>query len=147
MQSYLLAPITDTVIDLATIINNAQHEKAGAMVIFSGNVRNHNNNKAVKGLSYECFKPMAEKMINDIVQEAKTKYDLHVALCQHRIGEVGIGECAVVVITSSSHREAAYTANAYIIDRVKYEVPIWKREYYSNGDVIWAHNSGERGNF
>lgn len=139
-----IAPITEQPIDLLGLLAQAHHPKAGAIVLFSGEVRNHHDGKGVQYLSYECYVPMAEKMIRQILTDALAKYELHYVLCQHRIGKVAIGESAVVVITGASHRQEAYTANRYIIDRVKYEVPIWKREYFEDGEVVWAHNSGKQ---
>ena len=139
-----LSPITEQPIDVIGLFEQSNHPKAGAIVFFSGTVRNHHNGKGVHYLSYECYVPLAEKMIRQILKEALEKYELHHVLCQHRIGKVAIGESAVVVVTGASHRQEAYTANRYIIDRVKYEVPIWKREYFKDGEVVWAHNSGKR---
>jgi molybdopterin synthase catalytic subunit len=83
---------------------------------------------------------MAEKMISSIIADARLKFKLHGAICVHRIGKVEVCESAVVVITTSSHREEAYAANRYIIDRVKHEAPIWKKEIFSDGTAEWGHN-------
>jgi len=116
-------------------------DKAGALVSFLGLVRNHNLGLGVDYLSYESYDALANKMIAQILKDAKTKWSLHHAFCQHRIGIVRIGEAAVVVITQSSHRTEAYEANQYIINRVKAEVPIWKKEYFSDGKVCWSDNN------
>jgi molybdopterin synthase catalytic subunit len=73
---------------------------------------------------------------------AKAKWGLSVAIAQHRIGRVEIGETAVVVITASAHRSEAYEANRYIIDRIKQEAPIWKCEHYQDGAKEWSNNNG-----
>jgi molybdopterin synthase catalytic subunit len=83
---------------------------------------------------------MAEKMIAEILQAAEEKWPLNKAVCVHRAGKVDICGCAVVVITSSAHRSAAYEANRYIIDRVKYEAPIWKHEFFADGTSEWGQN-------
>jgi len=132
--------LTGEPIDLARAIGQCQDPKAGAVVLFSGEVRNHSHHKEVLYLEYEAYKTMAEKMIVEIVNEAKKEFKLHQAICIHRTGKVGIGESAVVVITASSHREQAYAANRYIIDRVKHEAPIWKKEYFADGTYEWGHN-------
>jgi molybdopterin synthase catalytic subunit len=135
--------ITEDSIKIAELLSQSSHPKAGAIVLFSGEVRNHNQNREVLYLEYEAFKPMAEKMIGEIVEEASKKWDLHLAICQHRLGKVEIGESAVVVITAASHRDAAYEANRFIMEKVKFEAPIWKREYFADGSNEWGHNSGK----
>ncbi len=132
--------ISAEAIDLVDIISKAHHPKAGAVVLFSGEVRNHSAGREVSFLDYEAYEAMADKMIDEIVELAKTKFDLHHAVCVHRTGRVAVCETAIVVVTCSSHRSEAYAANRYIIDRVKHEAPIWKREYFTDGSVEWAHN-------
>ncbi len=125
-------------IDLNTFLARAHHEKAGAIVLFSGEVRNHHQGKSVSRLEYEAYGPMAEKMIKDILEDAKARFELHFADACHRVGPVDIKESAVVVVTSSSHRDEAYAANRHIIDRIKFEVPIWKKEHFADGTFIWV---------
>jgi molybdopterin synthase catalytic subunit len=132
--------LTSDPIDLPELITHAHHPKAGGIVLFSGEVRNHNAGKEVLYLEYEAFVPLAEKTIKEIVTAAKEKWDLHFACCVHRIGKLEIGESAVVVITSHSHRGESYEANKYIIDRVKHEAPIWKNEFYTDGTSQWGGN-------
>lgn len=127
-------------------INSHEHlqlfhnPSAGAVVLFSGDVRNLNNGKRVDYLFYEAFEPLAEKMIEGILAEAKKRWNLTDALCIHRVGKLQISECAVVVLTSSPHRDEAYAANKYIIDTVKHEAPIWKKEVYTDGTYEWGNN-------
>jgi len=83
---------------------------------------------------------MAEKMIAEVLAEARERWGLRVAIAQHRIGRVEIGETAVVVITASAHRSEAYIANRHIIDRIKQEAPIWKCEHYRDGTKEWGNN-------
>ena len=83
-------PISESLIDLPALIALAHHPKAGAMVMFSGEVRNHSKQKEVYHLVYEAYIPMARKMIREVVEEAKRKYNLHQAICIHRIGKVDI---------------------------------------------------------
>lgn len=115
----------------------AHHAKAGAIVLFSGEVRNHHEGESVDFLEYEAHEEMAAHSIHLILQEAQKKWPLHFAFAQHRIGKIDIMESAVVVVTSSSHRLEAYDANQYIIDRIKEETPIWKKEYFTSGGAKW----------
>src|SRR4029078_9313300 len=96
--------------------------------------------KSVSYLEYEAQEIIAAKQIAEILQEAKLKWKLNIAIAQHRIGKVGVSEAAVVVITATPHRREAYEANRYIIDRIKHEVPIWKCEYFADGTKQWGGN-------
>jgi molybdopterin synthase catalytic subunit len=132
--------VVDRPIDLIGLLAAGHHPGAGAVVLFSGEVRESNLGRDVAYLEYEAHVPLAEKMIADILIEAKARWRLSVAIAQHRIGRVEIGETAVVVITASPHRSEAYTANRHIIDRIKHEAPIWKCEYYRDGTKEWGNN-------
>ena len=135
-----MVQITDQPIDLNLLLVEAHHKEAGAIVLFSGEARNQSKGKKVESLEYEAFVPLAEKMMDEILETACQKWDLKFASCVHRVGKVGISEPAVCVITSSMHRKEAYTANQYIIHRVKHEVPIWKKEVFVDGTSEWGGN-------
>jgi molybdopterin synthase catalytic subunit len=132
--------ISSTPLDPAALLSRAHHPKAGAVVLFSGEVRDGSGSKTVEYLEYEAHPSMASKMIAAILQEAISTWPLHVAIAQHRTGKVEVGESAVVVITSSAHRKEAYAANRFIIDKIKHEVPIWKCEYFADGTKEWGGN-------
>jgi molybdopterin synthase catalytic subunit len=129
-------------LDMAGMLARAHHPAAGAVVLFSGEVRDNNRGKAVAYLEYEAHGPLAEKVIAGILLAAREKYSLQIAMARHRTGKAGIGETAVVVITASAHRKEAYAANQYIIDRIKQEAPIWKREYFTDGVSEWGAANG-----
>jgi len=133
--------VTDQPIDIMGMFASGRSELAGAVVLFSGEVRNHNLGQSVEYLEYESHIPMANTLMRAIIAEACQKWQLHHAVCVHRIGKLAIGESAVVVVTAASHRAEAYQANKYIIDRVKHEVPIWKKEVYRDGTHAWGNNS------
>lgn len=109
-------------------------------MLFSGEVRDNNKGRKVTHLEYEAYEPMANKMIDEIIDEAISRFRLNQAVCVHRLGRVEISGCAVVVITGAGHRKEAYEANSYIIDRVKNEVPIWKHEFFADGTSEWGQN-------
>lgn len=132
--------ICEQALDLVGLLQRCHHPEAGALVLFSGEVRNHNAGRAVEYLEYEAHISMASKMIAEILEEAKQKWKLNIAVAQHRVGRVSVTESAVVVITASAHRSEAYAANRHIIDRIKHEVPIWKCEHFSDGTHQWGGN-------
>ncbi|WP_167615141.1 molybdenum cofactor biosynthesis protein MoaE [Maribellus sediminis] len=127
-------------INYAELFDEFRNPNSGAVVLFSGEVRDKNKGRAVTHLEYEAYEPMANKMIAKILEEAKTWFKLNQAVCVHRLGKVDISGCAVVVITGSGHRKEAYDANRFIIDRVKNEVPIWKHEFFTDGTSEWGQN-------
>ena len=132
--------ISDKPLDIVGLLAQSHDPKAGALVLFSGDVRDNNIGKDVAYLEYEAHSSLASKMIREILEEAIVKWNLNLAIAQHRIGRVGVGESAVVVITSSPHRKEAYQANRHIIDRIKHEVPIWKCEVFADGTKQWGNN-------
>ena len=135
-----IAALSAEPIDMVGMLSGAHHPGAGAVVLFSGEVRDNNLGQTVNYLEYEAYAPMAEKMIGEILAAAKTRWSLKIALAQHRTGIVAVGDTAVVVITASAHRTEAYAANRYIIDRIKHEAPIWKCEHYADGRHEWGNN-------
>jgi len=135
-----IAAISAQPLDVVGLLAGAHHPRAGAVVLFSGEVRNHNDGMAVDYLEYEAHEAMAAKMIKTILEDANKKWPLNIAVAQHRTGKVAVGETAVVVITASAHRSEAYQANEYIIHRIKHEAPIWKCEYFSDGTKKWGGN-------
>ena len=132
--------VVDRPVDLTGLLSAAHHPAAGAVVLFSGEVRDMNRGRAVAFLEYEAHVALAEKVIGEVLAEAKRRWGLAIAVAQHRIGRVETGEAAVAVITAAAHRSEAYEANRYIIDRIKHEAPIWKCEHYSDGTKEWGDN-------
>jgi molybdopterin synthase catalytic subunit len=132
--------ITETPIDINELLAKSHSPKSGAVVLFSGEIRNANDGKEVSYIEYEAHKQLAEKVICNIVADAFGKWKLNYAVCVHRTGKVEISASAIVVITASSHRKEAYEANEYIVNRVKHEAPIWKKEYFSDGTYQWGNN-------
>ena len=132
--------ISDKSLDIVGLLAQSHDPKAGAVVLFSGDVRDNNIGKEVAYLEYEAHFFLASKMVKEILEEAIAKWNLNLAIAQHRVGKVGVGESAVVVITASPHRKEAYQANRHIIDRIKHEVPIWKCEVFTDGTKQWGNN-------
>ena len=112
--------------------------RAGACVTFEGWVRNENEGREVLHLEYESYEAMGIKEGQRILDEAKERFSIIDAVCVHRVGRLEIGEVAVWVGVSSSHRGEAFDACRFIIDEVKHRVPIWKKEFYSDGNSGWV---------
>ncbi|KAK4519316.1 uncharacterized protein ATC70_009551 [Mucor velutinosus] len=110
-----------------------QDDGAGAITTFSGTTRDTFEDKAVVELEYEAYIPMAKKVLKELIQEAREKWDLkHIAI-YHRTGIVPVGKVSVVVATSSKHRADSMDAARYLIDELKFRCPIWKKEVYQDG--------------
>jgi len=131
-------------IDGAVLRSALHHDpRVGAFAAFEGLVRQHNEGRQVRGLRYDAYVELAEREGNTIMQEASARFSILDACCVHRSGEIGIGELAVWVGVTSVHRGPAFAACRYIIDEVKARVPIWKHEYYADGDSSWLHPNAE----
>jgi molybdopterin synthase catalytic subunit len=125
-------------IDPQAIRSEVIDPSAGGFCSFEGWVRNHHQGKSVEHLEYEAYPALAEKEGTRILAEAIDKFELHHAACVHRTGAIELGGLAVVVCVSSSHRDAAFKACRYIIDEVKSRVPIWKKEFFADGESGWV---------
>jgi len=112
---------------------------AGGFVTFEGKVRNHANGRAVTGLEYEAFPEMAIAQGDALLAEAIERFELTDAAVVHRTGALSLGETAVIVQTAAPHRREAFAACEWIMDQLKWRVPIWKRETYSDGVSEWVH--------
>lgn len=144
----MFAIVTDP-IDPQALRERVLDPAAGGFCSFEGWVRNHHQGRAVLSLEYEAYRSLAEKEGARILAEAKEKFGIRQAVCHHRVGALGIGELAVVVCVSSAHRDAAFDACRYIIDEVKFRVPIWKKEHFADGESGWVrcdhcHDAGHR---
>jgi molybdopterin synthase catalytic subunit len=122
-------------IEIQPIIDTIQEPEDGALVMFEGVVRNNANEKNVRFLEYEAYESMALKKIEEIGSQAKKDFDIRDIAIVHRLGHMEIGECSIVIVVASAHRGPAFDACRYSIDTIKQIVPIWKKEFYEDGEV------------
>ena len=113
-------------------------EGAGAVISFLGRVRNHNEGRRVLSLEYAAYQELAVKEGRRILEEASQRFPLQALRAVHRTGHLKIGDGAVVVEVASSHRGEAFDACRWIIDEIKERVPVWKKEYYEEGEPQWV---------
>lgn len=130
--------ITDQPLNPVALREQVMDPAAGGFCSFEGWVRNHHQGKAVERLEYEAYTALAEKEGNQILAEAIARFGIQHSVCAHRVGPIEIGGLAVVICVSSAHRDAAFDACRYIIDEVKSRVPIWKKEYFTDGTSGWV---------
>jgi molybdopterin synthase catalytic subunit len=126
--------IANQAIDIQACIDAAQSERAGAVDVFIGTVRNHNKAKKVVRLEFETYDTMAVKKMEELANQAREKWDIEKIVMVHRSGVLAIGDVAVVIAVSTPHRAASFEACQWLIDTLKQVVPIWKKEIYENGE-------------
>jgi molybdopterin converting factor subunit 1 len=115
---------------------------AGAIVTFTGTVRDSGRGQSVSALDYEAYAPAAEKMLLQVADEIEAKWGLRRIAIIHRIGLLQVGEASVVIAISSAHRDEAFDACRYAISRLKEIVPIWKKEHYADG-ATWIGSEAD----
>lgn len=134
----MYSAIIDTPIDVARLLDRVNNSGNGATVLFLGIVRDVNNGRDVSGIEYTAYRSMAERELASIVEEAAVLADSNDVAVEHRLGELGIGECSVAVAVGHPHRGRAFDAARYVIEELKQRVPIWKREQYIDGAREWV---------
>jgi MoaE-MoaD fusion protein len=128
------ARVTDQPLAVEALARLVGRPAAGAIVTFQGTTRD------VAQLEYEAYREMAQERMAAIVTEAVQRHGLQAAAAEHRVGVVPLGESSVIVAASAAHREEAFTGAREIIDRIKAEAPIWKKEVEA-GESRWVEGS------
>ncbi|MDQ3852930.1 MAG: molybdenum cofactor biosynthesis protein MoaE [Thermoproteota archaeon] len=123
------------------MLANVRDDSVGATVLFLGTVRNHNDGYTVSGIYYEAYVRMAEEAMAKIEEETIKRWNLKKFAAVHRVGNLKIGEVSVAIAVSSEHRAEAFEAGRYAIDRIKTEVPIWKKEIIRGRGEMWAQGT------
>ncbi|MDX1977547.1 MAG: molybdenum cofactor biosynthesis protein MoaE [Pseudanabaenaceae cyanobacterium bins.68] len=131
--------LTYAPLELSEIYRQVDHPANGAIVVFSGMVRNHSQGRSVAYLDYQAYEPMALKIFEEIGQQVQQLFpQVQPFAIHHRLGKLAIGEVSVLIAVGSPHRQAAFAACEYMIDTLKQQAPIWKKEYWQNGDSSWV---------
>lgn len=127
-------------LDVQTAIDFVSIPEVGGLVVFVGTVRNQTKGKPVRHLFFEAYKPMAISEMRKIAENALAKFPVLKIAIHHRTGQLEIGEIPVVIAVSAAHRAAAFEACQFAIDTLKETVPIWKKEFFDDGEVwVAAH--------
>ncbi|MFQ6327968.1 molybdenum cofactor biosynthesis protein MoaE [Nocardia sp. CWNU-33] len=135
-----LAAISDQPLNPADVEAAVTGPEHGAVVVFTGKVRNHDGGQAVSALEYSAH-PEAERFLRNCCTELAASSGLPVAAV-HRIGALTVGDLAIVVAVAAPHRAEAFAACAELVDRIKHEVPIWKRQLFADGLSEWVNACG-----
>jgi molybdopterin synthase catalytic subunit len=132
-----LIAIRDTPLSVDEVLQAVGDDSAGGTALFVGTVRDHDGGADVEGLGYSCH-PSAEAEIRRIAEKVAAEYPVRALAAVHRVGDLGIGDLAVVVGVSCPHRGEAFEACRKLIDDLKHEVPIWKHQRFSDGTEEWV---------
>ncbi len=130
-----LFEITTEPISVDEVSRRVNNPAVGAVVSFAGIVRGTNAGRQVRYLEYETYPEMAEPMLAQIATEIKARWPVEKVAIIHRVGRQEIGDTSVVIAVASGHRQGAFEAGRYAIDRIKEIVPVWKKEYFEDGDI------------
>lgn len=134
--------VTTEVLDAREVEATVAGPESGAIVTFTGTVRDNARGKGVTALDYEAYPPAAEKMLERIGEEIRERWEIERVAIVHRYGLLRVGEASVVIAVASPHRDEAFAACRYAIERIKEIVPIWKKEHYSDG-AVWVGSEFE----
>jgi MoaE-MoaD fusion protein len=129
--------LVDGPIDIPRVTAAVAGPGRGALVLFLGTVRDRHAGRPVEKLTYSAYRPMARERLARIVADLEAAHPGLRAAIVHRLGEVPVGEPSVAIAVASPHRAAAYEASRDALERLKAEVPIWKREHYADGGAAW----------
>jgi molybdopterin synthase catalytic subunit len=131
--------LTHERIDPARLLRSAGDPGAGATVLFLGTVRDNSEAGSVEKIEYEAYEQMAEKGLAQAAEEVRRRWPdtKHVEIV-HRVGGLSVGDISVAVVVASAHRAEAFEACRHAIERVKHDVPIWKREKLAGGKEVWV---------
>ncbi|HEX2068833.1 MAG TPA: molybdenum cofactor biosynthesis protein MoaE [Actinomycetota bacterium] len=141
MRAELLVRLTDTPLDPSAALSFVADPAAGATVLFLGTVRDHSAAGDVTFLTYEAWEEVAIQRLGGIGEEMLDRWDTCKVALLHRRGRLGVGEVSVLVCCSAPHRAEAFQAARHGIERIKEEVPIWKKESLTTGDAQWVMGS------
>jgi molybdopterin synthase catalytic subunit len=141
--------LTSHHIDTNALIDQVRHPEAGAVVLFLGTTRELTAGRQTVALDYEAYQEMAERRLRELEAEARRRWPVIECMLVHRLGRVPPTEASVAIAVSTPHRSDAFAAGQWLIDSLKRDVPIWKREQWADGSMEWVHpgmeTEGENG--
>ncbi len=131
--------ITDRPIDGDALLEEVRSDSAGAVVTFEGRVREENDDRSVKALSYQIYPELARRTAEDLMEEARSNWNVeHIAIAT-RTGRLEVKEASIWIAVSAAHRKEAFRACEELIDEIKERLPVWKKEIYRDGTERWIN--------
>jgi len=131
--------LTEQRIDSSAVVDQARHCSAGAIVLFLGTTRELTGGRQTVALDYEAYREMAQRRLAELEAEARRRWPVIECIIVHRLGRVPPTETSVAIAVSTPHRGDAFAAAQWLIDSLKRDVPIWKREQWADGATEWVH--------
>jgi len=121
----------------SNVLDRVRGPGSGAVVVFFGDVRDNFGGRPVQSITYSAYRLMAHDRLARIEAELEEEFECSSVAIVHRLGHLEVGESSVIIGVSAPHREMAYTASRRALERLKAEVPIWKKEHYADGEESW----------
>lgn len=131
--------LTHAPIAVELLLQHVSHPQAGAVVLFLGTTRQFTDGRETIALDYEAYDTMARQELQRLHDEACGRWSLTRCSIVHRLGRVAVGEASVAIAVSAAHRQEAFQAGQWLIDRLKESVPLWKCENWASGGTSWVH--------
>ena len=141
LVSEVLVRVTPEPIGVGEVSGFVEDPAAGGICVFLGTVRDHSDAGDVTGLTYEAWEDLAARRLEDLAREVRAEWPLRRVAIVHRYGELAVGEVSVAIAVSAEHRAEAFDACRAIIERLKQDVPIWKKEHLVTGVSEWVMGS------
>jgi molybdopterin synthase catalytic subunit len=135
-----LAELRETPLSVDEVYARVTDPAAGGIAVFAGAVRDHDDGRSVRALSYSAH-PSAADELRRVCERIAEKFDVYAIAAVHRTGDLTIGDLAVVVAVSTGHRATAFDACHALIDDLKATVPIWKHQRFTSGDSEWVNSA------
>lgn len=135
--------LTRQVIDLEDMKQRVVSTHSGALLTFEGIVRDNSNGRRTLHLDYDCYVPLALQTMQQLGRSTLEATKIQAIAIVHRLGRLRIGESSIVIVVSAAHRQAAYESSLRTIDRFKKIVPVWKKEYFEDGEV-WVEGEWDK---
>jgi len=135
-----LAELRETPLSVDEVYAAVVSQAAGGIAVFAGAVRDHDHGRDVTALSYSAH-PSAADQLRKVAELVAGRFDVQAVAAVHRVGDLAIGDLAVVVAVSASHRGIAFEACRALIDDLKATVPIWKHQRFAAGDSEWVDSA------
>ena len=140
MHDKISIRLTDEKLQVTDALQEVQSDRAGAVDMFIGTVRNHTQDRSVARLDYEAYDAMAVKEMEKLAAQVCERWPVEKIVIYHRKGTLEIGDIAVIIAVATPHRQEAFDACKYTIDTLKQTVPIWKKEIFDDGEIwVSAH--------
>ena len=130
-----VTPETISAVEVARLVDDP---RAGAVVPFSGDVRDHDHGRTVLRLDYEAH-PTAGDLLAEVAAEVAERFDVIAVAVAHRTGPLAIGDCALAAAVSAAHRGEAFAACTAIVEETKARIPVWKHQYFADGTDEWVN--------